>query len=71
MTYLHKFKCMACSLHFIIYSWNEDWPVEGTRMYCPECGSGDNFAYARGTSEEPIFTFVPGETNWIQIGAKV
>ncbi len=51
----HRFKCLACSLHFTVHSWYEGWPMEGTTrqqadngalkgeplgcIFCPECGS--------------------------------
>lgn len=41
-TYIHKYKCLNCSMHFAVYSWHEDWPnYEGGglgKVFCPECG---------------------------------
>ena len=50
MTYLHKFKCLYCSIEFMICSHSKKWPEENTTreqllgeasgiVYCPECGS--------------------------------
>jgi hypothetical protein len=51
MTYEYRIKCMNCSLHYSVYSWESDWhifdptsrgvqPNEGG--YCPECGIKGN-----------------------------
>lgn len=37
-SYRIPIKCIACGLHFNIYTWISDWP----KLYdphCPECGS--------------------------------
>jgi rubrerythrin len=57
-TYLHKFRCSNCRLHFIVYSWNKEFPP----AYCPECGKrGDNFHWIDET-DRYIHNFVPGDT---------
>ncbi len=33
----HIFKCIACGLHFKVYSWQEFRHTEDN-VYCPECG---------------------------------
>ena len=35
-TWVHKIKCMNCSLHFTVYSFEKDWLPNA----CPECESG-------------------------------
>lgn len=66
MTYLHKFKCMDCHLHFIVCSWGEKWP-EGSRQglsrlppFCPECGANGHFIRWSEQTEREICEFVPG-----------
>ena len=58
-TYIHKIKCLGCSLHFAVYSEREDWgPPQ-----CPECGNAEA-GYIRWVEESDnfIFEFIPGET---------
>lgn len=54
-----KCKCMNCSLHFAVYSWNEEWlPVS-----CPECNvKPARFMVWKETSPDFIFQHVPGNT---------
>jgi hypothetical protein len=28
----HKIKCISCGLHFIVFSYSENWPKEGTTV---------------------------------------
>jgi DNA-directed RNA polymerase subunit RPC12/RpoP len=37
--YQHKFKCLECSLHYLVCSDYEEFPQNASRVYCPECGS--------------------------------
>jgi hypothetical protein len=59
MTYLHKFKCLNCRLHFIVFSWKE----EIAPVYCPECGIMDNNFHWIEKVDQPIFKYVPGSTS--------
>lgn len=56
MTYEHKYKCLRCGLHFIIYSWDEK---KGT-PFCPECQSHGPSMHWLNETEKEIFEFVPG-----------
>jgi hypothetical protein len=58
MTYLHKFKCLNCRLHFIVCSWYK----EIASVYCPECGKKDDNIHWIEEVDQPIFKFVPGPT---------
>lgn len=69
--WLHKFKCMKCGLHFVVCSWYENWPHEGTTqkeltgetsglVFCPECGSTSSKLYYRESREAQIYQEVPG-----------
>ena len=64
VTYLHKFRCKNCKLHFIVCSWYE-WI---TPVYCPECGNrADNWHWIQKV-DQPIREIVPGSeppTEWI------
>ena len=57
MTYLHKFRCENCRLHFIVCSWYK----EIAPVYCPECGvKGKNIHWIEEV-DQPIYEFVPGQ----------
>ena len=57
-TYIHKFKCLSCSLHYAIHSEHESWPNgEDHRSYCPECGSMGPKLH--GMEESSKFIFQP------------
>lgn len=69
--HIHKFRCMACSLHFAVYSDYEQWPAEGTTralnlgeatglVYCPECGSTNSKVSWHEEIEGFIFQAIPG-----------
>lgn len=63
-THVIKCKCMTgCGLHFIAYSWHEDWAPN----FCPECGGHGTFIVWRDTIEQPIFTLVPGLTQLTEL----
>jgi hypothetical protein len=57
-THIIKCKCLRCSLHFIAFSFKDDWKPE----FCPECGGREAFIIWRDTSNRFIFEFVPGKT---------
>lgn len=71
--WLHKVKCLTCSLHFIVCSDYEKWPHEnGTttpagKITCPECTATGPFF--RWSERVPGFIFeaVPGETGKIDL----
>ena len=75
----HKFRCMECSLHFIVCSDYADWPDKGTTRdlnlgeatgltYCPECGStGSKLHWIEQTSGF-IFQQVPGGAKFHSFG---
>jgi DNA-directed RNA polymerase subunit RPC12/RpoP len=59
--YVHSFKCLACSLHFMTFSWLADAHRAGT-IACPECGQRSRFIHWRATlNESPDFKY-PTET---------
>jgi hypothetical protein len=41
-TYEYRIKCNNCSLHYVVFSWDENWantPGQGRNGgICPECG---------------------------------
>lgn len=54
--YEDKMKCMACSLHFIIYSdMLPDRP--STSVFCPECGAQGNVLRLNHVVHEDKFIF--------------
>lgn len=56
-TFLHKAKCLSCSLHFIACSFNSEWKPQ----FCPECGGNESFlCWAPQETDRFIFEFVPG-----------
>ena len=60
-TYRIAQKCMFCSLHFNVYSWQEDWAEAYAPSYCPECGTrGQVFTLAVVKMDGEIFEYVPG-----------
>jgi DNA-directed RNA polymerase subunit RPC12/RpoP len=58
MTYLHKFRCANCKLHFIVCSWNKEIPP----VYCPECGVRDNNMHWVEETDQLIYEIVPGQS---------
>jgi hypothetical protein len=60
LTYLHKFKCLECGLHFIACSWYEDWPLGSGAVWCPECGEAASKLHWVEATEQFIFQLVPG-----------
>jgi hypothetical protein len=36
--YEHRLKCMACGLHYSVYSYDVDWAEQREGGSCPECG---------------------------------
>jgi hypothetical protein len=57
-TWLHKCKCMHCGLHFIAFSWHENWKP----VHCPECGSRGGFIHWQEATSDFIFEHVPGQS---------
>ena len=63
-TYIHKFKCRACGLHFALFTWAE----ERADPWCPECGQHNGaFIHWTEESDKQIFQFVPGEAQIVGI----
>ncbi len=58
----YKCKCLKCGLHFIVYSWYEDWikKVEYGKPHCPECGLQSTFLLGTLFSDKHIYEKVPG-----------
>jgi DNA-directed RNA polymerase subunit RPC12/RpoP len=42
--FAQSFKCHACTLHFVLFSWSETRHRPGT-VTCPECGSRGSFMH--------------------------
>ena len=57
VTYLHKFRCENCRLHFIVCSWYK----EIAPVYCPECGLKGRNVYWVEEVNQPLYEFVPGQ----------
>jgi len=57
-TFIHKYKCRSCGLHFVLYSWQEERPPP----HCPECGEQGGFIKWFGETDQQIFELVPGDT---------
>lgn len=56
-TYVYSVKCLACALHFNVYSWRKDWMATGG---CPECGTkGDFLTWEPELVENEIYELVP------------
>jgi DNA-directed RNA polymerase subunit RPC12/RpoP len=62
-TYEHPVKCMSCSLHFTVWSWEEQWSKR--KIYCPECGNNVVFRFTAAQHSDPIYKHVPGEQRLI------
>jgi hypothetical protein len=67
LTYLHKIKCLSCSLHFTACSYDEDWrPVS-----CPECTARFDtmmpYMHWVEPTDKQIFQFVPGDSGMKEI----
>lgn len=57
--YRYPHKCMACSLHYVVYSWNENW--NDRHAYCPECGKKGGFCLGVERMEnDEIYNHVGG-----------
>jgi DNA-directed RNA polymerase subunit RPC12/RpoP len=58
-TYEFPCKCMACGLHYTIWSW-EDSRSNGS-VFCPECGSENrSLMFPVKQHADEIFHHVPG-----------
>lgn len=58
-----KVKCLKCSLHFTIYSWNSN-SHRAKDLHCPECGQADGaFLVWRQQKFGFIFNQVPGNAS--------
>lgn len=57
-TFVCKFKCLSCSLHFVAYTWTKDW----NPGWCPECGTSDRFIRWLEATDLQIYELVPGMT---------
>lgn len=64
--YEHRIKCMACGLHYSVYSYDRDWAEQRDGGSCPECGvRGRKIAWGPVTMTDEnggsfIFQRVPG-----------
>ena len=61
----HKFKCLECSLHFVVLSYFEQWPppTGSKRIFrCPECANQDERLFLRRVEKvyDYILFEVPG-----------
>jgi hypothetical protein len=55
--YVHSFKCHACSLHWMAFSWLAEFGRQGT-IACPECGYGTTYLHWGATlTESPEFRY--------------
>src|SRR5262245_2913911 len=67
-SYEHRIKCMACGLHYSVFSYDEDWASQRDGGSCPECGTrGRKMAWGPVTMTADnggqfIFMRVPGGT---------
>jgi hypothetical protein len=66
-TQVIQLKCLACGLHFKVYSFFANWPEGAAELhpgnkqegpFCPECGQNERFLIERETSEKFIFQHV-------------
>jgi len=59
--YQHKIKCLKCSLHFVVCSWEAEWG-EKNKVNCPECqNSGSNMLlFNPQLVKQAIYEVVPG-----------
>ena len=63
-SYIHKFKCVYCGLHFEAISWHENFVAR----FCPECGKPFGGMHFMEPSNRQIYEMVPGPTplvGWI------
>lgn len=61
LTFVHKIKCMTCSLHFAVYSFKKEWEPNT----CPECDEdlkSGKYLHWMEPSNQFIFQHVPGST---------
>lgn len=64
-TWVHKVKCMRCSLHFAAFSWSDEW----TPKRCPECGTDVGFlSFQPEHLTDQIFEHIPGKSGLKSIG---
>ena len=62
MHYEIRIKCLSCSLHFIVLTWNPGWN-ERDEIHCPECGETTTKLVSDPIeNESEIYTKVPGDT---------
>ncbi len=69
----HPIKCMACGLHFTVWSWSETWPNrededEERPIFCPECGGQKHIKWEPESSSLEIFEYVPGMAQLKSVG---
>lgn len=69
--FLHKLKCLVCSLHFVVCSDHEEWPpvreLTEQVIHCPECGQTKQFMRWRKEVPGFIFEAVPGDADIVGI----
>jgi len=67
-TYRYNLKCLACSLHYQVYSWKKDWCKEAfnkDKVYCPECSKkGTSFCLGIDKLEGEICEYVPSKESY-------
>jgi transposase len=56
---------MNCNLHFIVVSWDPNWPPKD--MHCPECGEQKHFARWYEASQLQVFEVVPGTAQLVTL----
>ena len=59
--YKTKVKCVRCTLHFILLTWNSDLNGELKKVSCPLCGERDLIVWQELVTGF-IFEEVPGES---------
>lgn len=63
-TYIYDIKCLACGLHFKVFSWNEDWWATAKKAngpHCPECGKASHtFPLRVMQTDDEIYMHVHG-----------
>jgi len=68
-TFEYRLRCMNCSLHYALYSWERQWTdLHDKGGFCPECGiRGGKMVFGPVEREEQIFQLVPGDAPLFEI----
>jgi hypothetical protein len=60
-TYEYPIKCLNCSLHYSVFSWEKWADKHELGGFCPECGiRGNKIVWGPVMRDEFIFQIVPG-----------